>query len=902
MRHILFAEQNSNYAIALLMKATAFNKQELQNNYVFPLKELGVNCNSVIAFTLELEPGKKKPSAGFMKDYLAGLLKALDSLQVKHLYVTDAEYFKQLTGERKAEPHFGYALPCKVAGYEHMTVVLGINYQQLIYNPEIQAKLDLSLKTLADSVQGVYMAIGTGIIHSAQYPQGVQEIAQALESLHRHPRLTADIEAFSLAFNEAGIGTVSFAWNRHEGLAFACDYEADPANPCRLVDGTTGNLLHGVFTPNPAVRHLLKRFFETYQGEIVWHNGCGYDVKVIIATLWMADLKDTEGLLQGLEVMTRKIQDTKIIAYLATNSTAGNVLGLKSLAHEFAGNWAKDDIKDIRRIPLKELLQYNLVDALSTFYVFEKFYPRMVADQQLEIYEGLMLPSAAMLIQTELTGLPLSKRRVAEVKAKLEAIRQEKKAAILGSAAIHKLNLLLRAAAWIKDLEDRKAKAKNPEKIKEKPQDAFDDLSFNPNSDPQKRRLFYEVMSLPEIDFTDTKMPATGAETVKKLIHHCQDTGHKEVLESLIVYDGVSTILDTFIPAFEGAIDKGDGDVVWLHGNFNLGGTVSGRLSSSEPNLTNIPAKVKIKVGDVEIDLGKLVKYCFVSPPGWLFCGADFNSLEDYISALTTKDPNKLKVYEEGFDGHCLRASYYYRDQLMHVDQDDPKSVNSLKKTHEDLRQESKVPTFALTYQGTWRTLVTNLGWEPAKAQRIEGAYHEMYKVSDQWVQDRLEQASKDGFVTVAFGLRVRTPMLSQVVWGSTKMPSEAAAEGRTAGNAMGQSYCMLTMRAMMDFMRKVWKSKYRLRIKPAAIIHDAIYPLIADDVEVVEWANRELIESMKWQELPEIQHDKVKLGANLGIFWPDWAHETTLPNDADRKAIITICNTAKEELLKKAA
>ena len=64
---------------------------------------------------------------------------------------------------------------------------------------------------------------------------------------------------------------------------------------------------------------------------------------------------------------------------------------------------------------------------------------------------------------------------------------------------------------------------------------------------------------------------------------------------------------------------------------------------------------------------------CFVSPDGWLFCGADFNSLEDYISALTTKDKNKLRVYTDGYDGHCLRAFYYFRDQLPDIRQAEEK-------------------------------------------------------------------------------------------------------------------------------------------------------------------------------------------------------------------------------------
>jgi DNA polymerase-1 len=180
-------------------------------------------------------------------------------------------------------------------------------------------------------------------------------------------------------------------------------------------------------------------------------------------------------------------------------------------------------------------------------------------------------------------------------------------------------------------------------------------------------------------------------------------------------------------------------------------------------------------------------------------------------------------------------------------------------------------------------------------AAAIEANYHELYKVSDQYVAKRLNQAAKDGFVEVAFGLRVRTPLLSQVVWGGPRVPFEAQAEGRTAGNALGQSYGLLNNRAAVAFFQKVWASKYRYDIKPVALIHDAIYILIKDDIEVVEWANRELIKEMQWQDLPEIQHPTVKLGAALDIFWPSWAKATTLPNEADRSTILQLCRETIE-------
>lgn len=56
-----------------------------------------------------------------------------------------------------------------------------------------------------------------------------------------------------------------------------------------------------------------------------------------------------------------------------------------------------------------------------------------------------------------------------------------------------------------------------------------------------------------------------------------------------------------------------------------------------------------------------------MGPPGWIFAGADFASLEDYISALTTRDPNKLKVYIDGYDGHCLRAYAYFPERMPDI-------------------------------------------------------------------------------------------------------------------------------------------------------------------------------------------------------------------------------------------
>lgn len=221
--------------------------------------------------------------------------------------------------------------------------------------------------------------------------------------------------------------------------------------------------------------------------------------------------------------------------------------------------------------------------------------------------------------------------------------------------------------------------------------------------------------------------------------------------------------------------------------------------------------------------------------------------------------------------------------------------INSIKQRHKDLRQASKAPTFALTYQGTWSTLVKNCGFEEEEAKHIESKYHELYKESDAWVQEKLDQAVKDGYVTGAFGLRVRTPLLKQVIRGNSKTPKEAEAEGRTAGNALGQSWCLLNNRAGVEFNSKVRESKFKYDIRPVAQIHDAQYFLIKDDAETLLWADLNLVQSVSWQKDPAIYHPQVKLGGEFSIFYPNWSKECCIPNQV--KTIEDLSTVIKEYL-----
>lgn len=883
MRYLTLTEpERSSYPVVLLVNT--IQRDEIVKAYVAPY---GVVPEDFLIIQSHHAIGKKKTPASEIKDWFnSELVPTLNDCSAQYLLVTDADYFKVLTKAAKVDPNLGYVMDCVLGPWK---VVYVPNYKTVFYDPEkINAKIALGMKAIVTHRQASYQEPGKGIIHFAEYPDTPGAIEAWLEKLLTHPELTCDIETFSLKHHTAGIGTISFAWSQHEGIAFAVDLGTDSAR----------------------VRLALKSFFERYTGTLVYHK-IGFDVYVLIYQLFMEHILDTEGLLRGIEVLLRNWDCTRLIAYLALNSCAGNELGLKTLAQAFAGNYAVEEIKDIRRIPLPMLLTYNLVNALSTWYVRDRYYPVMVADQQLPVYQELFQPAQIDIIQMQLTGLPLNMKRTLEVKEVLEAIEAEAVLALKNSSVISYYEHILRQ----KHVNARNAKLKKKQITLA--DDEVGEVTFNPNSNPQLQDILYTILELPVVALTKSRQPASDGETLKALVNHTQDSEILTFLGALVDYKAVNKLTTSFIPAFLQAAEGPDG---WhyLFGNFNLGGTVSGRLSSSDPNLQNLPANVAMALSEAltakfghllggfvkkgKLDLGKLIKSCFEAPPGWLFCGLDFDSLEDKISGLTTKDPNKLKVYTDGYDGHSLRALSYFGEDMPDIDPNSVVSINSIAEKYPVQRQDSKAPTFALTYQGTFSTLMKNCGFSLEKATMIETRYQELYAVSIAWVAAKLDQACIDGYITVAFGLRVRTPKLVQVVRGNSRTPREAEAEGRTAGNALGQSWCLLNSRAGSEFMGEVRKSVHRLSIRPSAQIHDAGYFIIRDDIDAIQFANDKLVKAVQWQEHPDIVHPLVKLSGKLGIFYPSWVSEITLPNGASAEEIQHAVQAHLDKTVAKAA
>jgi len=226
-------------------------------------------------------------------------------------------------------------------------------------------------------------------------------------------------------------------------------------------------------------------------------------------------------------------------------------------------------------------------------------------------------------------------------------------------------------------------------------------------------------------------------------------------------------------------------------------------------------------------------------------------------------------------------------DYIVHV-------INDIAVKYKKLRRRSKGPSFALQYGGTFHTLVTKGGFPIDEAKQIVGLYQKAYSISIQWTANKIAKAADTGYVSLAYGGKLNTPILGQTILGNRATPYEAQAEARSAGNALTQSYCFLNIETLVKFMHKVWKSEYRYSILPIGSIHDSNYFLVPNTLGAVKWYNDTYVDCVLDYSLPELQHPDVKLGGIAEVYYPTWKFPISIENYA---SIPIIHKTIKEKL-----
>jgi len=790
----------STQSTVILIKEDACITTEIQNYYLNKLRNEGISPNEVLVLPL-LYNTPTKIIAKTAKAYLDKLIHKIPT-SVSKLIIADSNYFKFITKVNKVSDAYCQILRGKYAGYEKYKCVYVPNYKSLFKQPENKRLIDLGIETL----MGVYT--GDGLNLSAEYGFKHGSDREILDSLYKYPVLSADIETRGLDL-DSEIVSIAFAWSTFDGVAIDLSINGD---------------------------YYLKKFFESYKGQLIFHNGL-FDAKLLIRSLWMEHPTDRAGMLEGLNYF-KNFDDTMIMAYLAKNATTGTSLGLKNLALEFAGYYALEHIEDLSRYSKKELLKYNLIDALSTFYCWEQYHDQLDSRPYKEIFQ----PSFVTLLKMMLVGLPMDSNRVNEV----HTILKSKEKVLLEQ--IQENNHVKNFTKVLQETACTTANSKLKKLVKTIEQ--FYDVKFNPSSHQQLALLLFGHLQLPILDKTKSGAPATSADVLKDLANHTQDVEILDLLKFVTELADVTKINGTFIKAFLKEKD-------FLHGNLKLGGTQSGRLASNSPNLTNLPAHGP---------MGKLIKSCIVAPDGWLFAGADFSALEERIGAILSKDPQRIKCYTDGMDGHSMRAYKYFSDQMPDIDPNNVDSINSIQTKYPELRRKSKGPTFALQYMGTAHTLHKRTGFPKDQAKQIYDAFHELYKVSDDFNDQNRKFMEKHGYVECAFGLKLQTPIITKCIMGNSITPYEADKEARSANNAVTQSWGMLLNRAMNATNKRIEEAGYGEDILPCNMIHDAGYFIVRDTPEHIKFLNDVLIEEMEWNDDDAIRSTDVPMCAQLEI------------------------------------
>jgi DNA polymerase-1 len=464
----------------------------------------------------------------------------------EYLYVADAEMFKYLSGQPRMVLNKIFTVLPELL--KDVKILSGISYGMLLYDLQGQDKLTKSLQVLVGHIDGDIVPVGGNLLYNTKLFLNPSNSISELALLLHEPRLSLDLETTSLNPFKGVIKSFS--------LTGACNKTV-----ATLYD-----------------KKILKDFLTEYKGKLIFHNAV-FDIKWIVYHCWMSSWDDTKGLLEGLGIITRDFEDTYCMAYSAYNSLSKPKLNLKELTVEYTGDYALQDLDNLDKYTDKEILSYNAMDTIATYYLYNKVLALVDSS-----YESLLKPSIPVIIQTELTGIPMSDKRIVEVKAICESNFNEANKALLDNPYILQARKELARIAHTKDYETRLNKSKTGKIITKSLSTFYDKEDFNPNSDLQVGHLLYKVLDLAVIDLTKSGKPSSAGDTLLKLKNTVIGSAKIAVIDRLLELASLKTIRSTFIPAFEEGILR-EGGIRYLYGSFILGGTVSGRLSSRNPNL-----------------------------------------------------------------------------------------------------------------------------------------------------------------------------------------------------------------------------------------------------------------------------------------------------------------------------
>ncbi|SNZ11813.1 DNA polymerase I [Terribacillus aidingensis] len=495
---------------------------------------------------------------------------------------------------------------------------------------------------------------------------------------------------------------------------------------------------------------------------------------------WVFDVKRTVvALLHHGITLENANFDLLLASYLINASenhhdipAIGHRFGMKDVLYdeEVYGKGAKMKVPEVdalaEHLARKAMVIYNLKPEAEA---------KLSENEQLELLQNLELPLAAILGEMEYLGVQVDIERIREMKEQL--------------------------GGRLTEIEQKVYELAGEE--------------FNLNSPKQLGPILFEKLGLPVIKKTKTGY-STSADVLEQL------ADQHEIIEQLLLYRQLGKLQSTYIEGLLKVVDKDNK----IHTRFNQALTQTGRLSSTEPNLQNIP---------IRLEEGRKIRQAFVpSKDNYVIFAADYSQIELRVLAHIAQDEKLIEAFNEDMDIHSRTAM-----DVFHVEEKDLTS---------NMRRQAKAVNFGIVYGISDYGLSQSLGITRKEAQQFIDRYFKSFPGVKTYMEDIVQDAKQKGFVTTIMNRRRYLPDLT-----SRNFNVRSFAE-RTAMNTPIQgSAADIIKKAMIDLAERL--ETEQMEAKLLLSVHD----------ELILEAPESEIEKLK-EVVPDVMEHTVKLDVPLKV------------------------------------
>ncbi|BEH00010.1 DNA polymerase I [Bacteroides sedimenti] len=345
-------------------------------------------------------------------------------------------------------------------------------------------------------------------------------------------------------------------------------------------------------------------------------------------------------------------------------------------------------------------------------------------------------------------------------------------------------------------------------------------MEFNISSPKQVGEVLFEKLKVVE----KAKKTKTGQYSTSEDVLESLRSKHP-VVEKILEYRGLKKLVSTYVDALPQLINPKTGKI---HTSFNQTVTATGRLSSSNPNLQNIP---------IRDEDGKEIRKAFIPDEGCSFFSADYSQIELRIMAHLSEDPNMVEAFTSGHDIHAATAAKIYKTDISEVTK--------------DMRRKAKTANFGIIYGISVFGLAERMAVERKEAKELIDGYFETYPKVKEYMDKSIEVARNNGYVETIFHRKRYLPDINS---------RNAVVRGYAERNAINAPIQGSAADIIKVAMVNIYNRFKRENIKAKMIlqVHDELNFSVPSD-------EKELVERIVMEEMENAYHMHVPLKADCG-------------------------------------